>query len=116
MNIWHKPTESVQEKFIIAIIDGKPYPFFGVYYLDEGSYFTNRQDWSYVEKWCYLDNLLSQSTRISQLEKALEVARDEYKSIIASEFDSGNGEQIKSFMAKYDALMADTITKYTKDK
>ena len=102
MNIWHKPTESIQERFIIAIIDGKPYPFFGVQYLDEGSYFTNRQDWHDVEKWCYLDDLLSLSDKAERLERALEVAREEYRFIIHSEFDVGDGVAIKRFMEDYD--------------
>lgn len=70
--IWHLPTEPVQERFIIAIIDEKLYPFFGVYYLDEGSYLTKAQDWSDVEKWCYLDDLLELSNKIERLGKVLE--------------------------------------------
>jgi hypothetical protein len=48
-------------------------------------------------------------SEVSKYKNALEVARAEYLAIIDSEFDNGNGEQIKAFMEKYDKLIQDTI-------
>lgn len=64
----------------------------------------------------FIDDLLELSNKVESLESevsryknALEVARAEYLAIIDSEFDSGDGEQIKAFMENYDKLIQDTI-------
>lgn len=76
-NIWKDKSELPDTmKHIICIYQDRYETlcyFDGILYLDSNGFVIDNK----FIKWCYLDNLLSQSTRVEKLEKALEYIKEE---------------------------------------
>jgi len=85
--------------------DNKTLPEFGrdvLIMLNSGNYIvsdTGNFEIFHPIKWCYVDDLLSQSDRIEKLEQALDMAKEEYNQVMFGKYPYDMRESMEQ---KYD--------------